>query len=99
MQKARPGAAADVRDQPRGQRIHRRRIIAIDAEGRHAQRLGPRRRAGAGGHGFGAGEGGDAIVLADEQHGQPVQRGPVQPFQERSAIDRAIAEEAADDGG
>ena len=63
-----------------------------DAEG-----AGARRRAGAGAHRRCARRRGEAVVLADEEHGQAEHRGPVQAFEERAAIGRAVAEDAADD--
>ena len=74
-------------------------IVAIDGLGRHtARRLCPRQGAGTGRHAVGTGEGGNAVVLADEQYGQAVERGPVEPFEKGAAVDRAVAEHTGDDG-
>ena len=97
MQEVRPLAAPHRRDRDR--RPHRRpqHVVAVDRDRRDAERLGalgdarPRRDA------VGAREGRDAVVLAHEQHRQLVERRPVQPFEERPAIDRAVAEHAGRD--
>ena len=39
----------------------------------------------------------EAVILAHEQHGQAEHGGPVEAFEERAAIGRAVAEDAADD--
>ena len=62
-----------------------------------AEALGARRRALAGRHGTRARGGGKAVVLAHEQDRQLPHAGPVQPFQERPAVDGAVAEDAGDD--
>src|SRR5664280_2658843 len=73
-------------------------IVAIDGLGRHTARLRARQGAGTGRHAVGTGEGGNAIVLADEQYRQAVERGPVEPFEKGPPVDRAVAKHTGDDG-
>ena len=93
MDELRAAAGAHVFDQSPGQCIERHDIVAVDGMGRHAEALRPRRRPRPAGHIAGAGAGRIAVVLAHEQHRQIVDPGPVEPFQEGAAIDRAIAKE------
>ena len=97
VQQARPAAGADLRHQARGGGVHRFHIVAVHLQPGHAQSLRPRRHAGAGRHGRGGRGGRDAVVLTDEQHGQPVDLRPVQTLQEGPAVGRAVAKEAGDD--
>ena len=97
MQEMRALAAPHRRDRGRRRIVDRHHVVAVDRDRRDAERLGalgharPRRDA------LGAREGRDAVVLAHEQHRQLVEHGPVQPFEERPAIDRAVAEHAGHD--
>ena len=77
--------------------VDRQHVVAIDPDRRDAQALGPRRRAGAGGDGGGAGGRGEGVVLADEEHRQVEDAGPVQALEEGAAVDRTVAEDAGDD--
>ena len=88
---------ADARPPGRPPRRPRSHVVAVDARRRHAERCGARAGPRPAVTLVGAGEGGDAVVLAHEQHRQPVERGPVEPLEERPAVDRAVAEEAGDD--
>ncbi|MDT4848788.1 hypothetical protein FQZ97_828890 [compost metagenome] len=74
--------------------MHREHVVAVDLRGRDVHRRGARRGAVAGRHRASCGGGAPAVVLADEEHGQVVHAGPVQRFEERAAVDRAVAEEA-----
>jgi hypothetical protein len=78
-------------------RVDLEHVIAVDFHARHADRVGARERAVAGRHGVGSGGSRPAVVLADEEHRKLVQRGPVEPFEERAAVHRAVAEEAGHD--
>ena len=69
-------------------------VRAVDAV-----RARPRRRALARGQRSGRRRRRPAVVLADEQHRQAEDLRPVQRFDERAAVDRAVAEEARDDLG
>ena len=97
MQQMRAVAAPHGRDRALRRVIHRHHVVAVDRDRRDAERLGaidharPRRDA------FAARERRDAVVLAHEQHRQLVEHRPVQPFEERPAIDRAVAEHAGRD--
>ncbi|MNV46251.1 hypothetical protein D3C71_1380750 [compost metagenome] len=95
MQQARAAARANAGDQLRRSLAHGQHIVAIDLGRGNAQRLGARARGlRAGGHGRRARGRGNLVVLADEQHRQLVDLRPVQRFEKRPAVDRAIAKEA-----
>ena len=94
MQEMRAVAAPHGRDCDLCRIVDRHRVVAVDRDRRDAERLGALDHAGPRGHAVGARERRDAIVLAHEQHRQLVQHRPVQPLEERPAIDRAVAEHA-----
>ena len=73
-------------------------IISVDGNCRHTQRLSPGARPRPRGHSRGHCKSGNPVVFADEHHRQPVQRRPVETFEKRAAIDRAVAEQAHGDG-
>ena len=96
-EKLRTAAVEDPFAQFRRHLRHPVHIVAVCGMGGNAERLGARRRAGPAGHRLGACRGGEGVVLADEQHRQVEDPRPVQPLQEGSAIDGAVAEDTADD--
>jgi len=74
--------------------MHREHVVAVHLHRRQAQALGARRGALARRHRAAGRGGAPAVVLADEQHRQAVHLGPIERFEERAAVDRAVAEEA-----
>ena len=77
--------------------IDRDNIIAVDRAGGKAQAFRSCRRACTTGQGICAGGRGIGIVFTHEQYWQIVHSGPVQTFQKRAAVNRAIAEDTAHD--
>jgi len=98
VDEARPAAAPDLAHQLARGVVHGESIVAVEPHGRNPDRLGARRRAGSAGGVARPGEGRKAVVLAHEQDRQIEDPGPVEAFEERPAVDRAVAEEAGDDG-
>lgn len=97
VQQARPAAGTHLGDQRPRCLVHREHVVAIDLGGRDVEGFGARRGAVTGRHRSAGGGGAPAVVLADEEHGQPVHARPVQRFEKGAAVDRAIAEEADGD--
>jgi hypothetical protein len=94
VQELRPPARADPAKQICADEIDRENVVAIHLLAGHADRRGARQRTLARRHRIGRGGGRPAIVLAHEQHRQGMDRRPVESFEERTAVHRAVAEEA-----
>ena len=94
VKKGWPVAAATTRGQIGSGIVDREGVVAIDSGGRDSDRFGARCGAGAAGGLGRTREGRKSVVLSHEYDRQIVDPRPIQSLQERSTIDRTIAEEA-----
>ena len=94
VQQARAAAAAHLGNQAARFAADGLHVIAVHLHARHAQRGGAPARAFAACHGSRFSGGGNAVVLAHEEHGQTVHHGPVQRLQKGAAIDGPVAKKA-----
>src|SRR5690625_4424662 len=97
VQQPRAAAAANGVRRLAGGCLDLQQVVAIHFHRGDVERAGAGGRPGAGCHAAGAGGGGKAVVLADEEDREFENLCPVQAFKEGPAVDRPVAEEAGDD--
>ena len=96
VKKARLAGAGRRYEVPRD-RIDGHDVVAVHLRRSQPEALRPRRGPRPRGQRLGTGRRGKAVVLAYEEHRQPVHRRPVEPFEERPPVHRAVAEDADHD--
>ena len=97
MEEAGTAAGANPVHEVAHRLVERLHVVAVDLDGGDPEALGARPGSGAAGDGAGARGRGERVVLAHEEHRKVEDARPVQAFEEGTAVDRAVAEDAGDD--